>query len=323
MPAIDTTRKLIAVVMIALCGVPLWSPQPAEAQSVPPVVSACSGVRLPRSVVTDILRPVITGVVTPLEGSLNSVLGVVRALPLVSLLLPPVSTNATGLLDDAAEGQDVTLSVLNSSGQIVGPADACNTQADSFTLRTPAGLSIGGNRISGLGAAGATPTAGEVNSIAFGNSANTSSGSAGAIAIGRLASVTGTATGSVALGSGASVSAANSLALGAGSTAARGASTGYVALGLTGPQTSAGEVSFGASGAGRQLTNVAAGFAATDAVNVGQLQGVSDRFSGLIGANTTSITNLTTNVTQGAIGPVDIRPPRPQPCPTEVASPTT
>ncbi|CRD62702.1 YadA-like family protein [Stenotrophomonas thermophila] len=60
---------------------------------------------------------------------------------------------------------------------------------------------------------------------------------------------------SIAVGTNARATAANSIAVGAGSLADR-----------------ANTVSIGAAGAERQVTNVAAGTAATDAVNVGQLQ---------------------------------------------------
>ena len=86
------------------------------------------------------------------------------------------------------------------------------------------------------------------------------------------------------LGVGATSTHANSVALGASSSTSIGAQTGYAAFGLVAPQTSSGEVSIGAAGATRKLTNVAAGSTATDAVNLAQLQGAlataaSDPFS--------------------------------------------
>jgi len=71
------------------------------------------------------------------------------------------------------------------------------------------------------------------------------------------------------------VGVANSVALGADSVATRGPQAGYIAFGLAAPQNSAGEISVGASGAERQITNVAAGSAPTDAANVGQLQAIA------------------------------------------------
>lgn len=93
----------------------------------------------------------------------------------------------------------------------------------------------------------------------------------GTIAVGGGSSAT--SAGSVAIGDGANATATASVALGSGSTATRGPNLGYAAPGLAVAQNSVGEVSVGTTGAERQITNVAAGSAATDAVNVAQLQG--------------------------------------------------
>ncbi|KZE11873.1 hypothetical protein AVT10_17010 [Sphingomonas hankookensis] len=229
------------------------------------VVSACSGVQLPRSVVTYIVAPVVTGITAPIEQTVNGILN----LPLLGAVLPPLNTNATGLLNQAASGAPITLQVLDTNGNIVGPNDQCQMTADAISLDSSAGLSIGGNRISGLGLDGTPSFAADVNAIAFGNNARAEAG----------------ATGSIAFGTNAQVTAANSVALGAGSIAGRGAQTGYTAIGLTGTQNSAGEVSVGTAGGLRQITNVAAGSAATDAATVGQVTGVADRVTALA-ANT-------------------------------------
>ena len=107
------------------------------------------------------------------------------------------------------------------------------------------------------------------SATAVGRSA--SAGGANSAAFGRSASAGG--AGSVAIGWGSSAPADNSVALGASSTASRGAQTDYDAAYLTAPQTSVGEVSVGGDSGQRQITNVAAGSAPTDAVNVAQLQG--------------------------------------------------
>ena len=167
------------------------------------------------------------------------------------------------------------------NGNAVNPANTCVNQADRFTLAEEAGISIGGNQITGLGSGGAIAIAGELNSIAFGNGSRTAATSADAIALGRTARVLANAGRSVALGADASVGVSNSLALGASSAALRGALANYAATGLPTLQTSVGEVSFGAVGAERQLTNIAAGSDATDAVNVGQLRGVSTNLQAL------------------------------------------
>ncbi|SIT43220.1 YadA domain-containing protein [Paraburkholderia piptadeniae] len=95
-----------------------------------------------------------------------------------------------------------------------------------------------------------TATGGDA--IAIGNGSNASGN--GAIAIGARTATAGDQ--SVALGVAATAPATNAVALGANAVADRDNS-----------------VSVGAAGAERQITNVAAGTAATDAVNVGQMNG--------------------------------------------------
>ncbi len=268
------TRLVAGVSLAGMAASALLTPHAASAQVAPPpnLVGACSGVSLPRSVVTDILTPVVNGIVTPIQGTVNPILGLVGGLlPLV----PPLSIDAAGLLANAAAGAPVTLQVLNTNGVVVGAADRCDSQADSFSLRTPAGIAIGGNRITGLGATGQEAFAGEASSIAFGNGARTDASAVGSLALGAGSGVGAGATGAIALGTGAQSTGANGVALGAGSIAARGPLAGYAALGLAAPQNSAGEVSVGVPGAERQITNVAAGVAPTDAVNAGQLAGVA------------------------------------------------
>ena len=266
------TRLLVAALYALGAVLPLgvFAAAPARAQT--SIVDVCTGVALPRSAVTDIIRPVITGIASPIENSVNG---------LLSVLAPRLALNATTLLDDAARGRDITLRVLDVNGNVVDAANSCINQADAFTLSNEAGISIGGNRITGLGSGGAVAIAGELNSIAFGNGSRTAATSADAIALGRTARVLANAGRSVALGADASVGVSNSLALGASSAALRGALANYAATGLSTLQTSVGEVSFGAAGAERQLTNIAAGSDDTDAVNVGQLRGVSTNLQAL------------------------------------------
>ena len=180
------------------------------------VVSACSGVSLPPSVVTDIMAPVITGVVVPVEGVVNPLLSAVDLLSVLPLPAP-LSIDASGLLATAASGAPITLSVLDVDGVIVGPSDECVATSDAVALDTEKGVSIGGNRITGLGENGMEADAGELNSIALGNNAVTDATAAGAIAIGQAAEVQAGATGSIAFGQGATASEANSVALGANS----------------------------------------------------------------------------------------------------------
>lgn len=230
------------------------------------LVSACTGVSLPKSVVTDI----VGAAVTPLANTLDTVL-----FPITGLL--GLNTNLGTTLGTIAAGDPIALNVLDSSGNVVDPTldPTCQTTATSYQLDTPKGISFGGNQITGLGN-GAVADAGEINSIAIGNAASTDAAALNSIAIGPNATIGAAGTDSVVVGSGASANVANSVVLGAGSTATIGAQTDYSAYGLTAPQTSVGEVSVGSSGNERTITNVAAGSAGTDAVNVNQLQAVND-----------------------------------------------
>ena len=249
---------------------------PAQAQATPDTIaSVCSGVSLPPSVVTGIMDPVLTGMVTPIESTVNQALDVIAVVPVVGTTISDLDIDVETLLADAAAGDPVTLAAIASDGSLIGPSDECNATADSYTLDNEAGISIGGNSITGLGANGEEAVAGEIDSIALGNNAETDGTSAASIAIGADASVGANADGSIAFGSGASATEANSVALGAGSVAERGALSDYAAFALIATQDSAGEVSVGAPGAERQITNVAAGSEATDAVNVAQLEAVA------------------------------------------------
>ncbi|RAI40304.1 hypothetical protein CH338_06575, partial [Rhodoplanes elegans] len=91
---------------------------------------------------------------------------------------------------------------------------------------------------------------------------------------------TATVANGVAIGNGAVVTAANSVALGAGSVASQ-------------PNT----VSVGSAGNERRITNVAAGVAATDAVNVAQLQAATSGFGSSIATLQNQVGSLQTQVT--------------------------
>lgn len=211
--------------------------QPAEAE----VVGACSGVRLPRSVVTDLIGNVLVPVLAPVESLLS--------------LLGPVNLGLSSTLSNVASGAPIDLGAIDINGGSVDllTDPGCKSQADSFALGTPKGLSIGGNSISGLGQSGLEASAGALDAIAIGDLAVTSVGANGAIAI----------------GAGAVASHSGSIALGAGSLA-NGSSLSSSAYLVGG--TAAAELNIGA----RRITGVAAGANATDAVNVAQLTIVND-----------------------------------------------
>ena len=117
-------------------------------------------------------------------------------------------------------------------------------------------------------------------------------GNAG-IGIGLNTLVLADAINGIAIGSNARANHADSIAMGNGSQTTRGAQTNYTAYNMDAPQNSVGEFSVGSEDGQRQITNVAAGSADTDSVNVGQLK-VTDA---QVSQNTQSITNLNTQVT--------------------------
>ncbi|MEO1967490.1 MAG: YadA-like family protein [Sphingomonadaceae bacterium] len=227
-----------------------------------PVLDICTGISVNQSDVSNLLKAVNNPIVTPIQGKINSLLGVLGALPLS--LPSTLSVNVDGIVDTAISGNPIGLSVLDTDGNIIAPGN-CNVTTDGYALNTEGGLAIGGNQITGLGQNGLTANAGTLDSIALGNNASTDAGAAGAIAI----------------GTGASVTAGNSVALGTGSLADRGALTGYTAPGLSGTYNSVGSLSVGSTGNLRQITNVAPGTQASDAATVGQVQGALDAVAAL------------------------------------------
>jgi len=102
-------------------------------------------------------------------------------------------------------------------------------------------------------------------------------------------------TGASALGYNATAAGDNTLALGANSWAG---AAGSIALGANSVADRANTVSVGAAGSERQITNVAAGTALTDAVNVSQLQAVADANT-LLGQNVTALQYRVSNNTGG------------------------
>ncbi|CAB3750285.1 hypothetical protein LMG29660_01229 [Burkholderia puraquae] len=101
----------------------------------------------------------------------------------------------------------------------------------------------------------------------------------GSVAVGSGANVRAGATNSIAMGTGANVArnVEGAMALGSGATAT---TNGGIALGDNSLANRANALSIGRAGAERQIVNVAAGTQTTDAVNVGQLTGVTNALGG-------------------------------------------
>ncbi|ACC73453.1 ESPR-type extended signal peptide-containing protein [Paraburkholderia phymatum] len=162
-----------------------------------------------------------------------------------------VVTNALVAYDGVSKSS-VTFNAGNSPTQLKNVADAVDA-FDAVNLRQM--QSYMSTQITNFTPAVVVDdlpvgTATGQDAVAIGTGANASGNAA--IAIGAHTSTAGDR--SIAFGAGASALSANAVALGANSVADRDNS-----------------VSVGAAGAERQITNVAAGTAATDAVNVGQM----------------------------------------------------
>ncbi|WP_260437712.1 YadA-like family protein [Burkholderia cenocepacia] len=114
-------------------------------------------------------------------------------------------------------------------------------------------LAVGNNNVQAIGD----------SSIALGNGANVRAGATNSIAMGTGANIARNVQGAMALGSGATATTNGGIALGDNALANR-----------------ANALSIGRAGAERQIVNVAAGTQNTDAVNVGQLKGVTNALGG-------------------------------------------
>jgi autotransporter adhesin len=221
------SKSLRAVVACAAVGLTLAS-QMATAQ-VAGLVNPCTGASLPRSAITGLLNPVLN----PLTAAVD----------ILTFTLPGVGLNS--IWSNLADGNPIGLNVLDTQGNILSVNQDCKVIANEYSISRPAGVAIGGNKITGLGTNGGTPAvANELTSVAIGNGADTATGATNALALGENAKV--------------QTGAPNSVALGAGSVA-------------TAPNT----VSVGQVGTERRIVNVADGIGSTDAANMGQLSAVS------------------------------------------------
>ena len=147
----------------------------------------------------------------------------------------------------------------------------------------------------------------------MGNYYNDGAIGANAIAFGANASASGSAA--IALGYGAQATVAGGVALGSNSVAHRPVilpAAAYVPAGATAGQTTAiqntvvgslGAVSVGSAAGTRQITNVAAGSADTDAVNVAQLKAINATASAgwNLQANGGPVTNIAPNGTVNVV----------------------
>ncbi|WP_166735275.1 YadA family autotransporter adhesin [Serratia fonticola] len=177
-----------------------------------------------------------------------------------------------GVAGNLSSRDDTGLGVAKATGKNGLAVGAGTVASGDFSTASGAQAQATGANSSASGN-GAKATA--ANASAFGQGATASGNSS--LAAGQASSATGTQT--VALGAGSSASGSRSVALGYGSVAERDNS-----------------VSVGSVGHERQVTNVAAGTARTDAANVGQ---VNDAFESLGNSVNKRINDLDDKLTGG------------------------
>jgi autotransporter adhesin len=207
------------------------------------------------------------GLARPCERSVGGVMALniervaAKSVLLVKLRLAAVIVVATASL--AVGGSATLAETALSSTSLDSNGDSVVFNTGSATVG-PTGTAIGDNST----ATGNNSTAVGANSTASGDSSS---------AFG--ANSTASGRNSVAVGMGASAFGANSTAIG---TNAFVAASGFnsVALGQGSIATRPNTVSVGAPGQERQITNVAAGVAPTDAANVGQLNALQSQVTG-------------------------------------------
>lgn len=186
------------------------------------------------------------------------------------------STVAVGAGCAVANGVDTTATgTCAQAGTIVGVNGATSTiVANGATAYGSQSLAQDDNTT----AIGFRATAKQAGSVAIGFQAQALADPS--TAVGANSYVAANADNGVAIGANASVTAVNGTALGFGASA-MGANS--VALGAGSIANQPNTVSVGSPGNERRITNVAAGIAATDAANVGQLQNAQTQMNAQLG----------------------------------------
>ncbi|UOB57974.1 YadA-like family protein [Burkholderia pyrrocinia] len=231
----------------------------------------------------------LTPIVTALGGgaTINATTGAVTG-PTYNLTNGGRQTTVGGALT----ALDNALTTSNRFVKVNGVTDATANGGGSIAIGSGATTTplIGGSSTAQT-AIGSEATANGLSSTALGSSAHANG--TGAVALGRLSDATGNsstalgnqasaqAAGSTALGNGASVvaGATNSVAIGANASVAENV-TNSMALGTNATATRNDTISVGSATLQRQITNLAAGTQATDAVNISQLTGVTTALGG-------------------------------------------
>jgi len=204
------------------------------------------------------------------------------------------NSTATGAASIAASSSGDAAANASGGSSIALGVNAQATQLDTIAIgRNTAASGIGAIAI----ASGNGTSASGNDSIAI--AAGAQATGARAIAIGSQSA--GGAASAVAVGASANVQAVNGTAFGANAVVQAGA-TNAVAIGQGSIASAANTVSFGSAGNERRLTNVSAGVAPTDAVNMSQLAGITssitDSFDSRFGALQSQVNGLQSQITQ-------------------------
>ncbi len=202
-------------------------------------------------------------------------------------------TNYIAVSTLVTTGQGSGTSTDNSKDAMaIGPV-ATALGAGSLAIGAQSGTALANSTAIGTAAAALS-----LNTTVIGAGASTSGSANNAVAIGYNANAQN--TDALALGAGSQSNAAESVALGSNSFVATGASNsmaigsnatvnagiaGAVAIGYNSVADRANAISVGSSTSQRQVINVAAGTANTDAVNVKQLSSVTAAIGGGTGVN--------------------------------------
>uniref|UniRef100_UPI000A9EFEB7 YadA family autotransporter adhesin n=1 Tax=Frateuria defendens TaxID=2219559 RepID=UPI000A9EFEB7 len=180
-----------------------------------------------------------------------------------------VATLSTGLSVTNHNVAALSTTVVQIAAMVNGQKGVCTVSNGAMQCSVD-GYQPASAQGQGAIATGIAATADGAGAVAQGEHARATA--AGAVAIGQGAQANGSPT--VAVGNNAAANGHRSVALGADSVA-NGANS--VALGAGSVASADNTVSVGAPGNERRITNVAPGANWTDAVNVGQLNGVSRR----------------------------------------------
>ncbi|MHB9833784.1 YadA-like family protein [Paraburkholderia terrae] len=218
--------------------------------------------------------------------------------------------NSTAADSVASGGQSVAIGpnaiagstyavAIGSNANVVGENSGVAVGNQSYAYQNGAafGQSASASGASAL-ALGNYATASGINAVAAGGGAVALTDFS--VAVGELSTASGAT--SLALGGWATASTANSVALGSNSVANSSTlgSAGFAPGGATvSAATGFGEMSVGAAGKERRITNVAAGYAATDAVNVSQLMAEDARVN-LVNNNLSNLSNVVNNIPTNA-----------------------